>query len=151
MHITDMFTTLLLWTGSSVPADREIDGVDQRAFFEGRQVESNRDGFPFWMGSVMYGIKWRNFKAITKLQQTLSDPVLDLATPHVVNLIADPGERKAYNFPHLHTWVIAHAARIVFAFRDSLKREPLIPPGAPLDYIPKRSNAQEANHQTPSL
>lgn len=138
VHIADMFTTLLLWAGSMIPSDREIDGVDQRPFFEGAQEKSNREGFPFWMGSVMYGVKWSNFKVITKLQQTLADPVLDLATPHIVNLIADPEERKPYNLPHLHTWVIAHAARIVFAFQDSIRREPLIPPGAPLDYVPKR-------------
>jgi len=131
----------LHWAGSQVPSDREIDGVDQRAFFEGGEGKSNREGFPFWMGSVMYGDKWGNFKVITKLQETLADPVLNLATPHIVNLVADPGERKAYNFPHLHTWVIAHAARIVFAFQDSIKREPLIPPGAPLDHIPKRTTS----------
>lgn len=150
VHITDMFTTLLRWAGSNIPADREIDGVDQRAFFEGHQKASNRDGFPFWMGSVMYGVKWHDFKVITKLQQTLSDPVLDLATPHVVNLIADPGERKAYNFPHLHTWVITHAATILFAFEESVKRESLIPPRAPVDYVPNRSNAQGADRRTSS-
>jgi arylsulfatase A-like enzyme len=141
VHITDMFTTLLHWAGSQVPSDREIDGVDQRLLFEGRQDKSNREGFPFWMGSILYGVKWGNFKIITKLQETLADPVLNLATPHIVNLVADPGERKAYNFPHLHTWVIAHAARIIFAFQDSIKRESLIPQGAPLDQIPKRTTS----------
>jgi arylsulfatase len=141
VHITDLFTTLLLWAGSAIPSDREIDGVDQRAFLEGKQDQSNREGFPFWMGSVMYGVKWKNFKVVTKLQQTLSDPVLDLATPHILNLVVDPGERKPYNLPHMHTWVIAHAARIVFAFHDSIGREPLIPPGAPLDYVPKRTTS----------
>ena len=141
VHITDMFTTLLLWAGSQLPSDREIDGVDQRPFFEGGQEKSNREGFPFWMGSVMYGVKWGNFKVVTKLQETLVDPVLNLATPHIINLVADPGERKAYNFPHLHTWVIEHAVKIVFAFQSSIKREPLIPAGAPLDYISKRTTS----------
>lgn len=139
VHIADMFTTILRWAGSQVPSDREIDGVDQRDFFEGRQEKSNREGFPFWMGSTCYGVKWKNFKVITKLQETLASPVLDLATPHIVNLIVDPGERKAYNFPHLHSWVVEHAARIVFAFQASVEREPLIPPGAALDYVPKRT------------
>jgi hypothetical protein len=64
----------------------------------------------------------------------------------LANLLVDLGERKAYNFPHLHTWVITHAAEIVFAFRSSIQREPLIPPGAPLDYIPRRvtSSSEES-------
>jgi arylsulfatase len=77
VHITDMFTTLLLWTGLEVPKDRVIDGVDQRAFFEGKQAASNRVG--------------------------------------------------------------AHVAKILLEYQESLEREPLIPLGAPLDYVPKRT------------
>ena len=40
VHQTDMFTTLLGWAGCPIPDDREIDGVDQRAFFEGSQATS---------------------------------------------------------------------------------------------------------------
>ena len=57
VHITDRFTTLLLWAGLQVPKDRVIDGIDQRSFFEGKQPHSNRDGFPFWLGSELYGVK----------------------------------------------------------------------------------------------
>ena len=32
VHITDLFTTLILWAGLDAPKDREIDGTDQRAF-----------------------------------------------------------------------------------------------------------------------
>jgi len=46
-----MFTTLVRWSGAEVPNGRVIDGVDQRAFFEGKQETSNRDGYPFWMGA----------------------------------------------------------------------------------------------------
>jgi arylsulfatase len=35
VHVTDMFTTLLLWAGLEVPKDRVIDGADHRPFFEG--------------------------------------------------------------------------------------------------------------------
>ena len=76
VHITDMFTTLLLWAGLDVPKDRVIDGVDQRPFFEGRQAASNRDGFPFWLGETLYGVKWRNFKLVMVKQATLTDPAL---------------------------------------------------------------------------
>ena len=46
-----MFMTLVRWSGAEVPNDRVIDGVDQRAVFEGKQETWNRDGYPFWMGA----------------------------------------------------------------------------------------------------
>jgi hypothetical protein len=44
----DMFTTIIRWAGLEIPKDRVIDGVDQRPFFEGKQENSNRDGFLYW-------------------------------------------------------------------------------------------------------
>src|SRR5262245_55821081 len=54
VHITDMFPTLVRWAGAEIPRDRVIDGKDQRAFFEGKEKESARDGFPYWMGKTLY-------------------------------------------------------------------------------------------------
>ena len=137
VHITDMFTTLIGWAGLEIPKDRVIDGMDQRAFFEGKQKNSNRDGFLYWMGDTLYGVKWRNFKMVTVLQKTLADPALHLATPHLINLDTDPKERKPYDFPYIHTWVMEHTARLLREYGASVAREPLIPVGAPLDYVPK--------------
>jgi len=136
VHITDIFTTLLLWAGLEVPKDRMIDGVDQRAFFEGKQANSNREGFLYWMGDALFGVKWRNFKMVFVQQKTLSDPALHLTTPHLINLDTDPKEREPYEYPHIHTWVGAHAAKLLVEFQKSVQREPLIPCGAPLDYVP---------------
>ena len=33
-------------------------GVDQGAFFCGDQDQSNRQGFLFWNGDKLYGVKW---------------------------------------------------------------------------------------------
>ena len=140
VHITDMFTTLLRWVGAEVPQDREIDGIDQRAFFEGKQKKSNREGFPYWMGETMYGVKWQNFKAVFVTKRTFDDPEQKLATPHLINLDVDPKELKPYNFPHIHSWVMAHVGKILQDYSASLKREPLIPAGAPLEYVPQKSN-----------
>lgn len=136
VHITDMFTTLALWAGAEVPGHRVIDGLDQRAFLQGETEVSARDGFPFWMGERMYGVKWRNFKVVTVLQRTLTEPAQALATPHIINLDVDPAEREPFNYPHIHSWVIAHASRIVAEFQDSVAREQPIPLGAPLDFVP---------------
>lgn len=137
VHITDMFTTLLKWVGAEIPQDRVIDGQDQRSFFEGKQKESAREGFPYWMGATLYGVKWRNFKMVFVLKRNFSDPELQLATPHIVNLEVDPKEVKDYDFPYIHTWVADHTGKILSDFQNSLKKEPLIPAGAPVDYVPK--------------
>jgi len=138
VHITDMFTTLLKWAGGKVPSDRIIDGLDQRAFLEGKSQKSAREGFPYWMGKQMYGVKWHNFKVVLMLQKTLTEPALKLATPHIINLDVDPDERKPFDYPYIHTWVIAHAAKIAADFKQSLQEEEPIPTGAPLDFVPKR-------------
>jgi arylsulfatase len=138
VHITDMFTTLLAWAGADVPKDRVIDGVDQRAFFEGAQEGSAREGFPFWMGDTLYGAKWRNFKMSLYVQRTSFDPALKLASPHIVNLTVDPKERNPIDLPYMHSWTAAHFGRILKEFAESARREPLIPAGAPLDFVPGR-------------
>jgi arylsulfatase len=121
-----------------IPKDRVIDGLDQRAFIEGKQKTSSREGFLYWMGDVCYGVKWQNFKMVLVEQKTLSDPALRLATPHLVNLDVDLKERKPYDFPFIHSWVLAHTEKLLVEFKESVMREPLIPVGAPLDYVPKK-------------
>jgi arylsulfatase len=137
VHIADMFTTLIRWAGLEIPKDRVIDGVDQRAFIEGKQKSSGREGFLYWMNDTLYGVKWQNFKMVLVMQQTMTDPALRLATPHLVNLDVDPKERKPYDYPYVHSWVVAHTGKLLGEFEESVKREPLIPVGAPLDYVPK--------------
>jgi len=57
--------------------------------------------------------------------------------PHIVNLITDPKEREPFNPVYLHTWTMAHFGRLMKELQESVKREPLIPAGAPLDFVPK--------------
>lgn len=138
VHITDMFTTLLRWAGAEVPPDRVIDGIDQREFLEGKRDSSARDGFPYWMGDTLYGVKWRNFKMVMYLQRTSLEPSLKLASPHIINLTVDPKERNAIDLPYMHSWTAVHFGKILKDFEQSVQREPLIPAGAPLDHVPVR-------------
>ena len=139
VHITDMFTTLLRWAGTDAPGDRVIDGVDQRAFLEGKQKNSAREGFPYWMGETLYGVKWRDFKLAFHMQKTLAEPAQKLATPYLINLIVDPKERKPFDFPYVHSWTAIHFGKILKEFAASVRREPLIPAGAPLDHVPGKA------------
>jgi arylsulfatase len=138
VHITDMFTTLLRWAGTDAPGDRVIDGLDQRAFLEGKHKNSAREGFPYWMGETLYGVKWRDFKLAFHMQKTLAEPAQKLATPYLINLIVDPKERKAFDFPYVHSWTAIHFGKILKEFAASVQREPLIPAGAPLDHVPRK-------------
>jgi arylsulfatase len=93
------------------------------------------------MSDILYGVKWRNFKLAFYKQKQLSDPALKLPTPALINLTVDPKEEKAFDQPYLHTWVAAHAGKILLEFSESVKREPLIPAGAPLDHVPAPRNS----------
>ena len=136
MHITDWFTTLLTMAGLPVPSDRVIDGKDQSSFLYGKQEKSNREGFPYWNGDKLYGVKWQNFKMVLMQQKYFTDPALPLAMPHIINLLTDPKEREPYNHVYLHTWTFAHFGRLMKEFQESVAKEPLIPSGAPLDFNP---------------
>jgi len=57
MHITDWFTTLTHATGAAIPSDRVIDGKDQLTWLTGRSTQSAREGYVYWMGLEIYGVK----------------------------------------------------------------------------------------------
>lgn len=135
-HITDWFTTLLKLAGLPIPEDRVIDGKDQAEFLGGHQSKSNREGFIFWNGAKMYGVKWHNFKLSFVEQRYSTDPALPLSAPRITNLITDPKEREPAHPLYYHTWTMAHFMQMLKAFEASLAREPLIPAGAPLGHVP---------------
>jgi arylsulfatase len=136
MHVTDWFTTLLHAAEVEVPSDRVIDGVNQLTWLGGSQAASQRDGYIYWMGPEMYGVKWRNFKLALTIQTYSTDPVGKLSSPRIINLITDPQEREPLDLPYMHSWTVTHFNRLLGEFQASVKREPLVPPGAPLDYRP---------------
>jgi arylsulfatase len=146
MHITDMFTTLLTMAGLKVPNDRVIDGLDQTAWLSGRQEHSAREGFLFWNGPALYGAKWHDFKLALVKQKTMFDPALPLSFPHVINLMTDPKEREPINALYMHTWTLAHFGRLMGEFVESIDREPMIPAGAPLDFVPNARDPRQREH-----
>ncbi len=134
VHITDMFTTLIHWAGAEIPDDRVIDGVDQGEFFEGNTDQSAREGFPFWNGPNLFGVKWHHYKVKYYDQKYMFDPALKLAIPYLINLKEDPKERIAYD-PRSQ-WVTQYIYKILRDFQESVEEEPLIPLGAPLEATP---------------
>jgi arylsulfatase A-like enzyme len=136
MHVTDWFTTILHAAKVSEPSDRVIDGVDQLDWLCGKQDTSARDGYIFWMGPEIYGVKWRNFKLALVEQKYSTDPVGKLSAPRIINLVTDPQEREPIALPYIHSWTVAHFNRILGGFKASTQHEPPIPAGAPLQFVP---------------
>jgi arylsulfatase len=141
MHISDMFTTLLTMAGIPVPNDRIIDGIDQTAWLSGQAEHSARDGFLFWNGPDLFGAKWHDFKLKLFDQRSMFEPMGRLSFPKIVNLMVDQHEVDPINPLWMHTWTVAHFGKMVADFADSVDREPLIPAGAPLDFVPRQITA----------
>jgi arylsulfatase len=139
MHITDWFTTLLAMADLRPPGDRVIDGKDQSQFLSGEQQESNRDGFLFWNGPKLFGVKWRDFKLSLMEQRTMFDPAIGYGTPALRDLMWDPKETQPIEPRYYHSWTSVHFGRLMKEFEESVKREPPIPAGAPLDFVPRTS------------
>jgi arylsulfatase len=83
-------------------------------------------------------VKWQNFKVAYVRHRYSDEAPQVMATPVVTNLLTDPKERESWPVTQAYNWVHAHAQRLRKAYERSILREPLIPAGAPIDYVPKR-------------
>jgi len=77
---------------------------DKLDWLTGDVSSSRRDGYVYWMGPEIYGVKWRNFKLALAVQKYSTDPVGKLPSPRIINLVADPQEREPMHLPYLHSW-----------------------------------------------
>ena len=134
VHIADLFPTLLGLIGADLPADRPIDGVDQLDFFLGKQEKSNREGFVYYIKDELRAVKWREWKMHLVWEPEVNDGAIKLEAPYLFNLIQDPKEET--NVMVENGWIRSVAMRMVHEFRQSLKDNPPIPPGAPDPYTP---------------
>ncbi|HEX2741741.1 MAG TPA: arylsulfatase [Rubrobacter sp.] len=137
VHVTDMFTTLLGLAGCEVPQDRTIDGLDQSSFVLGEREESDREACIVWLNEELHAVKWHHFKISFVRQQHFHDPELPLGFARIMNLLEDPKEREPVNQQYVRWWVMQHAHNTIREFESSVERESLIPPGAPLNYVPE--------------
>ncbi|SIQ54606.1 arylsulfatase [Pseudacidovorax sp. RU35E] len=129
VHVTDLFTTLAAVGEGEVPADRPIDGVDQRAFLFGETEKSAREGFIFYIKQEMRAVKWRDWKLHFYWEPEVNQGQGKLESPYLFNLTRDPKEET--DVLVFNTWVLGPVLKMIKAFNDSCERSPNTRPGAP--------------------
>jgi arylsulfatase A-like enzyme len=136
MHEMDILPTLARVAGGNVPTDRAIDGVDQLDFLTGQQDKSNRDGFVVYVGNEIYGVKWQNWKMMSKELDTGTGVVKEWSVPRFFNLHLDPKEEHALSYEIQYTWVRYPAGQILVDHLASFQKYPPIKPGTTDPYVP---------------
>ncbi len=140
VHEMDLFPTIARIVGARVPDDRIIDGVDQLDFFRGEQEASNRESVVVYVGSELYGVKWRNYKMLSKeIDRAFADPTRSYGVPLVYDLHVDPREEYPLNSRWYYIgWIRWPAGQVLVEHIASLQREPPIRPGTADPYQPPR-------------
>lgn len=105
VHQIDLFPTVASIIGADLPTDRVYDGVDQTDFLMGKTDKSARESVIIYLGNVLFGAKWRNWKILLREMDEDSYAIKEMAYPSVYNLLVDPKEEV----PELNylndTWV----------------------------------------------
>ena len=136
VHITDIFTTLIVLAGLDTPSDRIIDGVDQAQLFLGESETSNREGFPVYVGPRLQAVKWRDWKFHFLKQDSGAGEIIQMGLPMSYNIKLDPKEENPVT--PIDTWVRWNTFGIITKHRKSLELEPPIPLGAPDPWEPEK-------------
>ncbi|MFT7320937.1 arylsulfatase [Congregibacter sp.] len=126
VHVIDVFPTLANFVGGQVPQDRILDGVDQADFYTGQSEKSARESMVIYIGNVLFGVKWRNWKLLIK-EMGADYGITDIAYPSVYNLLIDPKEEEPEKFYLDDTWVDGPLYQVMEEHKASIAADP----GAP--------------------
>ena len=140
VHEMDLFPSFAAMAGGNVPADRAIDGVDQSSFLLGKQEKSERESFVIYVGNDIHGVKWRNWKMLTKGLAQGTDAVKEFPIPRLYNLNLDPREEHVLSYESQHFWARFPIGNIMKEYSISLGKFPPILPGTADPYIPQVAN-----------
>ncbi len=143
VHQFDLFTTFAKIAGGKVPKDRIVDGVDQGDFLLGKTQKSARDSFVIYVGEEIFGVKWRNWKMLTKEfdDGRGTGKIVKYGVPRFINLYEDPQETYpiTYRSPQ-NMWVRYPMSERIVKHAQSLQAEPPIKPGTPDPHVPDTAN-----------
>lgn len=132
VSVHDFFPTLAGFIGANVPTDRPIDGVDQGAFFIGKQEMSNRESLITFIGEEVAAVRWRQYRLYPKeFVSTAGNPSMYGLTgrraegngfPAIFNIEADP--REEVNVLGISTWVLGPYLKLIGEYQKSLENYP---------------------------
>ncbi len=132
VSIHDFFPTLASMIGAKVPTDRPIDGVDQSAFFTGRQDKSKRESLLTFIGEGIAAVRWRQYRMYPKqFVGSAGNPSMagagsyrqeGVGYPAVFNIEADPREEN--NIVATSGWVIGQYMRLIGEYQKTLEKYP---------------------------
>ncbi|MBK9520061.1 MAG: arylsulfatase [Rhodocyclaceae bacterium] len=139
VHQMDVFPTLAHIVGADVPQDRIIDGMDLSDFMLGKTDKSKREGFVVYVGNDLFGVKWHNWKIMSKEVGTgYGEPIRSYGVPLFYNLLTDPKEEHPADPRTLESlWVRFPAFELLGEHMKSIMKEPPIRPGTPDPYQAK--------------
>jgi len=127
VHATDLLPTIASFIGADLPSDRVYDGIDLTDFMLGNSEKSGRESVVIYIGNVLFGVKWRNWKLLLKEMDEDSYAIREMAYPSIYNLIVDPKEEV----PELNylndTWVDFPLYQVLEDHQASIEEDP----GAP--------------------
>ena len=137
--IHDFVPTLAAIIGAELPKDRPYDGVDQSAFFLGKQAKSSRNHLITFVENEIAAVRWGKYRIYPKAflassgnpsQEGLLGMKLEKAGgPDIYDIEADPRERNSLG--GTHAWILGPYMRIIAEYNQSLKKHPN-PPGVSL-------------------
>jgi arylsulfatase len=132
VSVHDVFPTLAGFIGATVPADRPIDGVDQGAFFTGKQLKSNRESLLSFIGTEVAAVRWRNYRIYPKqFAASPGNPAMyglggirqeGNGFPAIFNIEADPREEN--NVVGTNAWVIGPYLKVIAEYMETLEKYP---------------------------
>jgi arylsulfatase len=139
VHEMDLMTTFSKIVGKDLPTDRVIDGVSQLDFFMAKKDTSDRDHVIVYVGNEIWGVKWKNWKMMSKeIDRGSGEPVRIYAIPNFFNLNLDPGERYPLQEMEQHLWIRYPISERLNEHIATLQKEHPIKPGTPDPYAPKK-------------
>jgi arylsulfatase len=132
VSVHDWFPTLAGIIGAQVPSDRPIDGVDQGAFFTGKQPKSNRESLISFIGEEVAAVRWRNYRLYPKqFASSVGNPGMyglggarqeGNGFPAIFNIEADPREEN--NVVGTNAWVIGPYLKLIGEYYKTLEKYP---------------------------
>jgi arylsulfatase len=132
VSIHDIFPTLAAIIDAKVPTDRPIDGVNQAAFFTGKQAKSNRESLITCIGEEVVAVRWKQFRVYPKqFVSSMGNPSMSGlgayriesgGYPSIFNIEADPREEN--NIIGVSGWVVGAYMKVVGEYMKSLEKYP---------------------------